>query len=432
MALRRHGLSQRRKAVGFTQESFAERLGVERSTVVRWEAGDTEPLPWIRPKMAEALHVSIDRFDQLITTEPEHANAAPVELEQLSGASEGSYPRGEVSVTGPPVQLSRVLAGNRQHVNADASTMRMFRAADKRVGGGHLYATVVNYLHTEMAPRIFGSHGADGSLLFTSAAAFTEMAGWMAHDAGKDATAQQHFSRSLDLVRIDGDQQLTAHILGSMSHLAHHRRRPNRAIQLAQNGQQALDTGPQHPQIQARLLAMQARGFAALRQPSECTQLLTQAEKAVSCAHTEVPSPWVSPFDQGSLASEAARCMRQLGDFSEAKRQAEYVVELRAGDRTRSRAFGQLILVTVLIAQGEPEDACAVAHEVINATGSLGSYLVIQQLLGLKQQLEPYRSNKTVTDFLTCLEATLQERRGLYQWLAKDTGGHGAQRREDA
>jgi DNA-binding XRE family transcriptional regulator len=68
MALRRQGLSQRRKAVGLTQESLAGQLGVERSTVVRWEAGDTEPLPWIRPKLARALHVSIDQLAELLTT----------------------------------------------------------------------------------------------------------------------------------------------------------------------------------------------------------------------------------------------------------------------------------------------------------------------------------------------------------------------------
>jgi transcriptional regulator with XRE-family HTH domain len=66
MTLRRQGLSRRRKAVGLTQESLAEHLGVERSTVVRWEAGDTEPLPWIRPKLARALQVSIDQLAELL------------------------------------------------------------------------------------------------------------------------------------------------------------------------------------------------------------------------------------------------------------------------------------------------------------------------------------------------------------------------------
>ena len=73
MALKRQGLSHRRKAVGLTQEALAERLGVERSTVVRWEAGDTEPLPSIRPKVARALQVSIDQLAELLT-ESENAD----------------------------------------------------------------------------------------------------------------------------------------------------------------------------------------------------------------------------------------------------------------------------------------------------------------------------------------------------------------------
>ncbi|MGH3873014.1 MAG: helix-turn-helix domain-containing protein [Pseudonocardiaceae bacterium] len=76
MALKRQGLSQRRKAVGFTQESLAEHLGVERSTVVRWEAGETKPLPAMRPRMARALQVSVDQLTELLT-EPENAAPAP-------------------------------------------------------------------------------------------------------------------------------------------------------------------------------------------------------------------------------------------------------------------------------------------------------------------------------------------------------------------
>jgi transcriptional regulator with XRE-family HTH domain len=59
-------LAQRRKAEGLTQEALASLLEVEPSTVVRWERGETEPLPWIRPKLAETLRVSADRLEDLL------------------------------------------------------------------------------------------------------------------------------------------------------------------------------------------------------------------------------------------------------------------------------------------------------------------------------------------------------------------------------
>jgi transcriptional regulator with XRE-family HTH domain len=64
--VRRRRLAQRRKAEGLTQEALASLLDVEPSTVVRWERGATEPLPWIRPKLAETLRISADRLDDLL------------------------------------------------------------------------------------------------------------------------------------------------------------------------------------------------------------------------------------------------------------------------------------------------------------------------------------------------------------------------------
>ena len=67
MAAKRLGLAQRRKALGFSQEALASQLDVERSTVVRWEGGETEPLPWIRPKLARTLQVSADELAELLS-----------------------------------------------------------------------------------------------------------------------------------------------------------------------------------------------------------------------------------------------------------------------------------------------------------------------------------------------------------------------------
>ena len=62
----RDRLAARRRALGLTQEDLAARLQIERSTVVRWEAGATRPLPWLQPKLARALHVPAGQLAELL------------------------------------------------------------------------------------------------------------------------------------------------------------------------------------------------------------------------------------------------------------------------------------------------------------------------------------------------------------------------------
>ena len=332
-------------------------------------------------------------------------------------------PDGLPATVEPGGSFQLVPVGNGPLRDPDAAAMRAFRSADLQVGGGHLYESVIKYLQSSVAPRLFGGDdGADNRVVFTAAAALTEMAGWMAHDAGRDETARQHFGRSLALAGVGGDHQLSAHVLGSMSHLASHLDQPDEAIQLARQGQAVLRGGSPNPSLQARLLALEARGVAGRhhKDAAGCVQLLVDAERTLKTLLSEPASPWVSHFDEGSLASETARCMRQLGDFDEARRQAERIVMLRPTHRTRSRAFGQLALVAVLVAQGRPDEACDIATDVLAATQALGSYLVISQLLDLVRQLQPYRTNAAVSSFLDCLEPTIRERLELYQWLVKD------------
>jgi len=86
-AARRELLAQRRKALGLTQEALADLLGVERSTVVRWERGDTGPQPWMRPKLARALRVSAERLGELLDTVPSADSAETGTWQSPPGAS---------------------------------------------------------------------------------------------------------------------------------------------------------------------------------------------------------------------------------------------------------------------------------------------------------------------------------------------------------
>ncbi len=386
-----HRASAFRMAYRQTVEGFAAKVGVAARTVAKWEA-NPDIIP--TPALQEALDVTLER--------------APGQVRARLSLLLADAPAAPQGVGGDP-------AGG---VGKAAGAMQAFRMADLRVGGGHLYLAVMSYLRDEVAPLLVCSPG--DSTIFTAAAAITEMAGWMAHDAGRDEVALGHFGRSLDLVRAGDDRPLQAHVLASMSHLQDHLRRPGDAIRLAQAGRDALAGGPREPAIEARLLAMEARGRAALRDGDSCVRLLNRAEDTLGAPQDQEPSSWVSAFDEAALANETARCMHYLGDLAEAQRQAARIIELRPASRPRSRAFGLLMLAGALAGQGKHEEACAAAGEVLDAAPALGSHIVVQQLHDLTCQLEPKRSAPPVGDFLDRLEADIEQRMWLFRQLGND------------
>ncbi|GAB3173904.1 hypothetical protein GCM10027059_45540 [Myceligenerans halotolerans] len=65
---RRAELAARRRSRGMTQESLAAQLQIERTTVARWEAGHTAPMPWVRPLLAQLLDITPDHLDLLLST----------------------------------------------------------------------------------------------------------------------------------------------------------------------------------------------------------------------------------------------------------------------------------------------------------------------------------------------------------------------------
>lgn len=400
---------------------FAARIGVSERMVSRWEAGGEgiQPRPinqaGLDSLLAAATEDERSRFAaRLQTAEQQEPDSAlePVQADTLPAPRPNTTQQRRTSLALLPARDQ----------GPDVLAMQSFRSADKQVGGGHLYGAVVKYLHTQVGPRLFGGDlVVEDPAVFTAAAGLTEMAGWMAHDAGRDDRAYSHFLRAFHLSKAGQDRQLGVHILASLSHLAHHRADPDGAIRFARAGQSSLAEGPANPELTARLLAMQARGRAALGDDQETRVLLGQAETALGGSHDEAPSEWVSQFDLGSLASEAARCMQQLGKHAEAQEHARRILELRPPNRTRSRAFGQLFFISTLIEQGEPEEACRLTREVIESTQSLGSQLVVQQFQEIDDRLAPYTDSPSVGETRKVLADTVRQRVWLQQWIASDS-----------
>lgn len=49
-----------RKEAGLSQEALAEKIGVSRQTIAKWEAGESNPDLMLASELASELHISVD------------------------------------------------------------------------------------------------------------------------------------------------------------------------------------------------------------------------------------------------------------------------------------------------------------------------------------------------------------------------------------
>ena len=165
----------------------------------------------------------------------------------------------------------------------DMAAVDAFRNADRTAGGGRLYNAVVRHLTDNIGPRLVDTDG--NTQIFAVAAALTEMAGWMAHDSGRDDVADRHFTRALPLARASGDTPLAAGIAASNSHLALQTGDPASAVHWSRTGLDIAAHGPSIPALTARLHAMSARALAAAGQTTSARALLTRPKRPSRAIH---------------------------------------------------------------------------------------------------------------------------------------------------
>ncbi|MGH3841052.1 MAG: hypothetical protein ACRDS0_06360 [Pseudonocardiaceae bacterium] len=371
--------------------THTDRHGVlDEHYVARLERGK---IRWPNSDYRAGFAAVLGRNEVELGFRPSSANRRPVRpLSEPVGIDNGEYRDGPVEVI------------------AIGAMSRAFQAADRQVGGGVLYGQVVRYLNTEIGPRLLDADGINGPALFTAASSVTEIAGWMAHDCGQDHRARQHFDRAYRLALAAGNDASAGNVCASMSHLAGQLDRSADAVCIAEAGLVRARAVPGTVHLVARLHTMRARGLAMRGDAAGCRAALRQAERTLETARNEPSADWIAEFDAGSLASEAALCLRQLGDLPEAERQAHRVIMLRPGDRVRSRTFGQLTLARVLVDARRIDEAAAVGQRVCQVAPSLTSHRVLAQLDRLGAAIGSHHQLPEVSAFLAALPVVRRDK----------------------
>ena len=439
MTVKRRALAERRRTVGYTQEQLAEVLGVERSTVVRWEAGETTPQPWCRPKLAEALAVSVDELDTMLTNGetgkdtgaglPDDAEYDPVLASpwshrgtveaavMLSGGDNRVKRRAFLTgtaLTAPAhqwlvhepeplvsgVKGRRVSAGLADRLPAMIAELR---AMDDVAGGGsvlslaqHEFGWITGLLDQASYDE------ATGRKLLASLAELGQLASWGAYDSGQPGLAQRYNVAALRAAHSADDRPLGAHILGSMAKQAAHQGRPAEAVTLAETAL-AGAKGLESPRLQAQLYVRQAYALAGVHDASGCTTAISKARNQVEHLADDGDHPWLYWIMPAWIMVEAGDSLLLLGHADRAVAMLDEGVALFDESFARDRQIYLTHLADALTRPGRQRDLDAAADrgiEAIELAESLDSTISVDLLRDLCHQMKPHAKVPAVGAFL--------------------------------
>ena len=459
--MERRAFAERGEIAGHSQETLARTVGVQPTTVGRWERGETCPRPWCRPKLADALSVSVEELDVML------AEGQPVR----GGGPSSSEPRddgGELlhsdavdgllvdpqhdPVLAPPwnhrgtVEAAVVLSGGDERVER-----RVFLS----LGGAALTAPAHQWLVHEPGPLVSGLSGrrvsagmvdrftamiaelrkmedvAGGGSVFALArqefgwvaglldqasydertgralhvvlAELGQFCGWSAYEAGHHGLGQRFSIAALRAAHSADDRPLGAYTLASMaSQAARHGGRPADAVTLIETAL-AGTRGWQTPALLAQLHMRHAYAFAFLRDTSACTAAISQARTQVEQLTPDDDPPWLYWVNPAQITGNAGVCLLRLGQSDHAVTMLTDSIAQLDESFVRDRQYYVTHLAGALARPGKQRDlhvAAGLGMESIDLVESLDSTTGLDYLRDLYHQLKPHTKVPAVRNFV--------------------------------
>ncbi len=408
MAGKRDALIARRHTVGHTQETLAEVLAVERSTVVRWELGTSCPQPWRRRELAAALSVTLDELDGLLTAstvETSHADVAhrrdpaeggwPVLRREFIGATAG------LGLGMAAAHSTQLNVGHRvgEHLpdQLRRHTARL-RRLDEYLGGAdtyELYVTEFNATSALVDDACYSER--TGSALLSVVAEQAQLAGWAAFDAGWQAEATRLYTASRSAAEQADDRALQASALAFI------------AYQRVSTSGCGVDTAvasceaaghDASPTVHALLWERRAWAHAVAGQPQDTERSLAVAEEALGRDADLPPPDWVFWVDHTELQIMAGRCWAELGRPMRAVPLLESAMVGFDNTQARDKALYLTWLASAYLDAGEIEQAAVVTQRALELSTDVASVRLRPRIDILLRRLQSHRALSSVADLL--------------------------------
>lgn len=417
MARRRAELAAARKAAGYTQEALAATLRVDRSTVIRWEAGQHVPVPYLWPKLVHVLGVSRERLQALLaddapatpspTTSPPPISQ-PVTLEDMKRRTLMGW--GLATATAASLGVSADSAVGMADVKRLERSAARLHSLDQMHGGDSLWQSAVAQAHDGLQLLEYGRYGDTvGRHLLAATGQLKICAGWLALDAGQHEAASSCFTDALAMSRQANDAQIETRALANLAYQSNVLSRPREALRYAAGAEHAA-TGQGYT---SRLGAIPQLRLAIA---SALTGNASDVDRAVSRAHRKLErdsdvasQEWSSFLSPLEIDGIEATCALELGRPARAECLLERVIAGYAKQHARNLACWRVRLARARLDSSNVDGAAEAAHAALDdLTEKVGSWRVDTELKAVAGRLAAYTEVEGVQSFLVRYQAVRQ------------------------
>jgi transcriptional regulator with XRE-family HTH domain len=382
MASRRVRLAQRRKAAGLSQEALAARLGVDRSTVVRWEAADTAPQPWLRPMMAEALGISSDELGALLDEVQEQS--------LQDGNMATSHPPASTRFADGP-RLDAVVEHLREHWHLLVKT-------DNLLGPRHALGGVLAQLST-IDELLMTANTAGRPQVVRLATQYAESASWLYEDSGGMTEARYWSGRALEWAIEADDSLMTSWVLFRRSQQAAPTGNAAQVLGLAAAARRAAADLPSP--MRAAISQQEALGLALEGDETAAHRKLDEAHTwAATDAAGDARAGHGSFCTASYIEVQRAGCWLTLGKPERAIRLYEATLPGVPDVYRRDRGVALGRLARAYAANGQPDAAASTATEALTIGKEVGSARTLGVVRSVGTALSGHRKLPSVAQFM--------------------------------
>lgn len=381
-------LALARQRKGYSQESFAEEVGVAFTTVGRWERGECTPQPWKRSAIAKVLGISIEQLATLIESTGEVRSE--VDRRVFLGAATGAVL--SMTTTFRPVLSTR--AGESDWRRLLDRTARL-RRLDNYLGGQDTYDVYASELaSTVQYVRSVSCTSKIRAALVGVISEQAQMVGWAAFDAGMQAEAKRHYSDSLKAAEEAKDAALAGNALAFLAYQELSTSGPN--IGLAEASLAAAEKDAT-PKVRALLLERKAWTYAVAGDYQATERALSDAKSALA-VRSERPEPdWVFWGDDNEIEIMAGRCWAELRRPLRAVTTLDAALARFDDTHARDKALYMTSLAHALIDGKEIERAALVTQECARLAQGIGSVRPMERINGLANRLQDFEDSVAVS-----------------------------------